>query len=143
MSKKHDANNPYIIIRKNAQPKAFAITLYGVPFACIILALPFPFFRFVFTFGTFIATLISVAAVVMAYEDKNNGVVRERLIKRSFDLPKWFNPAFFLTLIVVSAGLRLGWYLVPICWLLNWACLFSMLAHIEATYEDNKDGQDN
>lgn len=137
MSTKYDANNPYIKASKNANPKALAAMCFGIPILTMILALPFPFFRHIFTFSTVIVTIILCIAVGMAYEDKKNGVVRSRPTKNKFVLPKWFKPAFFLFMIAGSAGLRLGWYIVSICWLINWGCFVAFQKHMEATYKES------
>ncbi len=136
MSEKHDANNPYITIGKNANPKAISVVFYGTTLLVLILALPFPFFRHVFTFGSIIMTGLCFAGAVMAHLDKENGVVRLRPKKKGFVFPKWFKPAFFLSVIGISAGLRLGWYLIPLCWVINWACIYSSGKHIDATYKE-------
>ncbi len=136
MSKEHDKDNPYITIGENVNSKALAIIGYGIPIALLILALPFPFFRHVFTFGSIIITVICCFAVYVAYEDKKNGVIRTRPTKKGVVLPKWLKTTFFLTMICLSAGLRLGFYIVPVCWLINWLALVSFQAHIEDTYKD-------
>lgn len=135
MSEKHDADNPYIGVAENANPKAFSIVFFGAPTLILLLALMFPFFRHIFTFGTVALTAICIAAVMMAYMDKENGVIRQRPDRKGFAFPKWFRPAFFLLMIFGSAGLRLGWYFIPLCWVLNWVCLTSFRIYLEATYE--------
>ena len=130
----YDKDHPHITIAEHANPKALSVLFFGLPIACIILSIPFPFFRHIFTFGSFIVTLICCFAVYAAYEDKNNGVKRSRPIKEGFTFPKWFKPTFFLVLILGSAGLRLGFYIVPVLWLINWICLVSFQSHLEATY---------
>jgi len=133
MSKAHDANNPYITMSSKADPKALALFVFGVPILVLLLAFPFPFFRHVFTFGSVIITILGVFAVIMAYKDKRNGVVRPA--RPNFQLPKWFLPTFFLTMVIASAGMRLGWYIVPLCWLINWGTFISTMRRIRATYK--------
>jgi hypothetical protein len=126
-----------ITITPKANTMAASLTFYLVPVALLLLALPFPFFRHVFTFGSFVITIIAALGCYAAYEDKEHGVKRDRPAK-GFTLPSWSKHAFFLFVIAVSAGLRLGWYIVPVLWLINWICLVSLQSHIRATYREEE-----
>lgn len=135
---KTDPNyTPKLTIAPKASTKIAALISYGIPTVLLCLALPFPFFRHIFTFGSFIITAVAIFGCYAAYEDKEHGVKRDRPVK-GFSLPGWCKHAFFLFIIAASAGLRLGWYLVPIFWLINWICLTSLQSHIRATYREEK-----
>jgi len=128
-----------ISIAPKANTKVGSLTFFTVPIVLLLLAIPFPFFRHIFTFASFIVTIIAALSCYAAYEDMRNGVKRNRPAK-GFTMPKWFKHAFFIFIIAVSAGLRLGWYLVSILWVINWVCLVSAHSHVKATYlpkEDN------
>jgi hypothetical protein len=135
---KTDPNyTPKLTITPKANTKAATLIFYGVPIALLLLALPFPFFRHIFTFASFIIAPITVLGCYAAYEDKEHGVKRDRPPK-GFSLPSWCKHAFFLFIIAGSAGLRLGWYIVPVIWVINWVCLVSLQSHMEATYREEK-----
>jgi hypothetical protein len=136
---KTDPNyTPKLTIKSSADTKSFALIFYGVPIILLCLALPFPFFRHIFTFGSFVVTILAILGCISAYEDKMHGVKRDKPINRGFTLPSWFKHVFFAFMIALSAGLRLGWYTVPVLWVINWACLVSLQSHIKATYREEK-----
>ena len=125
-----------ITITPKANTKAATLTFYGIPIVLLLLALPFPFFRHIFTFGSFVVAVLTGFGCYAAYEDRQHGVKRNRP-DEGFNLPKWVKHAFFLFIIAGSAGLRLGWYLVPILWLISWMCMVSLQSHIQATYKED------
>jgi hypothetical protein len=146
MSDEHNADNPYIDIKETSNPKAFQTILFGFPLLCLVLGMPIPFFRFVLTFSTFIYGGIAILAAWMAYKDKENGVERPRPIRKGFDFPKWFKTAFFVAMIIGTAGFRLGWYLAPVMWIITWICANSVIIHLEATFPpkiEEEDEEDN
>ena len=126
---------PKITVSETANPKLGAVFFFGIPVLVLLLSLRFPFFQHIFTFGTFLLTVLLALGCGAAYEDKKNNVKRPRPAPgRRFEPPKWFKPTFFIVMIALSAGLRLGWYLVPLCWLANWIMIESIAQHIRAGY---------
>jgi len=136
---------PKLTISETANPKLGAWFFFGIPVLVLILSLRFPFFQHVFTFGTFLLTVLMAMGCSAAYDDKKKNVERVRpKPENRFNPPKWFKPTFFIAMIALSAGLRLGWYLVPLCWIVIWICIESIASHVRAGYpKEDKDEEDN
>ncbi len=132
-------NDPMVTIEESTHPKLLWITYLGLSTVVLLLALFMPFFRSIFIFGTLIITAISILSVSAAYKDRKAGVKRIGP-RRSFTTSKWkwAKNAFFLTMICLSAGMQMGWYIIPLCWILNWICLESFIIHMRATYKEEK-----
>ena len=125
---------PTIIIEKDSNPAAFIGIIYGAFLLTALFCFVNPFFRQLFIFSSLIATIISVTGCVSAYKDKENGVERDRPTQKRF-FPKWTFHVFYITMIIISAGLGLAYYLVAIAWLISWASMWSGVQHIKATWK--------
>jgi len=135
MSEEHDADNPYITMTENSKSGNLAVVFFGTSLTLAALAIPFPFFRGVFAFASIILAVFMAIGAVCAGKDFENGVKRVRPKKwGSSNIPKWFKIGFFLAMIGISAGLKLGFYLVPIAWLISWIAIYGMVKNIEKTF---------
>jgi len=128
----------YIQISKDANAKMIALVFYGTFTLLALLALPFPFFRHVFTFASLVGTGFAIFISYSAYEDKKNKAKKNRPTN-VFNPPAWFKPVFYISMIGISAGLRLGFYIVPIAWIITWAAMESMKMHMDACYNMKDD----
>lgn len=126
---------PKINLENRVNSKWITILFFAVPLIMVFLALGMPFFRHIVTFGTFIFTAFFFLGAMAAKDDRDAGVKRKRP-EVTFKVPEWMPHVFFVIMILISAGLRLGWYLVPVCWLASWVFFYSLRAHIRATYID-------
>jgi len=123
-----------ITISKNANLKALALTFYGAFLVLLLLALFIPFFRHILTFTSVITAGFAISACIFAYKDKEAGIKKTRPAN-FYVPPKWFKPTFYLSMILGTAGLRLGFYIVPILWIITWIFMSSMATHVRACYE--------
>ncbi len=139
---KEKREEPIIEIKEGAKPSIILTFYMGVPFAIMILALMFDFFRNILFFGTFVWTALHVLVFVGSISDLEKGVKRKRPTPAKKQLPKWFTPAYFLVMITVTAGMELGWYLAPICWIINWALFMMIIGNVRKTFVEEKDVQD-
>jgi len=129
---------PTIIINKSANHVALVAIFYGIFLAITLLCFVNPFFQHLLIFLSVMTTIASVGGCIGAYNDKKNGVKRSRPTQKRF-FPKWSLHAFFGFMIMITAGLKLGYYIVPLCWVISWVALYSGIQHIKATYEDEKE----
>ena len=113
----------------------FCKFFYGLPLAVTVLALFIPFFRHILTFSSVALAILLCVACGAAYDDRKHRVKRGKQPVFKKPLPKWSMTAFFLFMILVTAGLRLGFYIVPAAWLVSWIVTYSGIQHVKATYD--------
>jgi len=138
---------PKITINPDAKPNHFGHVFFGGFLLMAALALPIPFFRHTLTFSSVVVAGFAAVGCKLAYDDLKKGAVR---IKPptwgESTIPKWWKHwGFWLIMIGVTAGLRLGFYIVPVAWIVSWVAIHSMIKHIEATFkkEEVTDGKDS
>jgi hypothetical protein len=128
-----------ITINPNAKPNHVAKVFFGVSIGLALLAVPVPFFRHVLTFSSIILAIICVLGAMAAKEDLDKGPKRVRPATwGTANIPIWFKIGFFLFMIAITAGLRLGFYVVPVAWVLIWAAIYSILNYIEKSFIEDK-----
>jgi hypothetical protein len=80
-----------------------------------------------------------VLGAMAAKEDLDKGPKRVRPATwGTANIPIWFKIGFFLFMIAITAGLRLGFYVVPVAWVLIWAAIYSILNYIEKSFIEDK-----
>ena len=130
-----DGTSSKITINPDAKANYVAHLFIGISLALGILSIPFPFFRGILVFGSLIMAVILSLGCMAAYDDMKAGVRRIKPASwGKSSIPKWFKIVFFLFMIGVTAGLRMGFFLTPVCWVVIWVMITSMLSHIEATF---------
>lgn len=131
-------NSSVVTIDENSSPTLVISIYYGTFLIAALLCFVNPFFKNLLIFSSVVTTIISVIGCMSTYEDREKGVKRPRPKQKRF-FPKWTFHAFFVVMIVITAGLELGYYFVSVCWVINWIMLYSSIQHIKATFEDEKE----
>jgi hypothetical protein len=135
LNTRDDGTPATIIIKSNAKPTHLAHLFFGGFIVLALLAIPIPFFRYTLTFSSLFLAIACSMGAYTAWNDKTGGVKRIKPDNWGNSvIPRWFKTGFFIFMIIVTAGLRLGFYLVPIAWIINWVMLYSILNHIKATF---------
>lgn len=130
-----------ITLSESSNPKLLALVTFGPPIAILALAIFFPFFFHLFNFAS-LALMVFLIIVAIAFNvarEKEDGVkVKENNIVGITTpvLPKWFRATFFITMIAVSAGLQMWFYLVPVFWIVSWICLESIRVNVKEICAD-------
>lgn len=140
VKKKNPNYSPKVTINEDANVQLLGVLYFGVPIVLALLALPIPFFRYVITFGTVILTILMGLALAGLIEDYNNGVKFPRYKRKRKPWPKWVPHVCFAFMVLVSAGLRLGWYLVPVCWVAIWVLFYAFMNHLNDMWIDKPSG---
>lgn len=107
-----------------------SMLLMGAIIVLALLSIPVPFFRHVIFFGSSILAVLCVIGMVSASQNKEK-FIKKIQAEPSAGLPKWAQPVFFLTMIGITAGLRIGWYITPMCWAVVWFTTFSIQQDIK------------
>jgi len=128
---------PIVTINEDSNPVIVVSLFYGVFLIIALFSFVNPFFRHLLIFLSVLATITSVMGCFCSYDDKKNGIKRSRPKRRGV-FPKWTFHVFFAIMIAVTAGLELGYYIIPVCWVISWVMLHSGIQHIKATYEDKE-----
>jgi hypothetical protein len=82
-----------------------------------------------------LAVLFVLSALALVEDDKN-GIKRDRPKKKDFKFPTWFRIMFFIVIILVSAGLRYGYYVTPLAWIVIWICLENDMRLLEKSWRN-------
>lgn len=133
---------PTVIVKEDANITVILSIFFGGFLSLAVLSLVYPFFINIFMFSTVIITFFICATCVSAYNDKERGVRRVKPKQKTF-FPKGTLHVFFIIMIVISAGMKLGYFIIAGCWLLSWIASYSLRIHLRATYikeTDNEDG---
>jgi len=133
---------PTVIVTEKANITVILSIFFGGFLSLAVLSLVYPFFINIFMFSTIIFTLFICFACVSAYDDKEKGVKRVKPKQKVF-FPKGTLHVFFIIMIAISAGLKLGYFSIAACWLLSWIASCSLRTHVRATYikeTDNENG---
>jgi len=126
---------PKVIMAEDLKQIPLLICCLGGPVASVILAIFFPFFRYLLNFGTVVITILLFFGMMAAKDDLEAGVERPRP-KRRINIPDWVPNIFFAFMVIMTAGLRLGWYLIPVCWVACWIFYYNFRNFVRKTYKD-------
>jgi len=114
---------------------------YSIGFTLIImlvLSLKYPFARNLYIFATYLLAILSVWVLAALTYDADNGVRRAYI--KAVDSPYPIHlSAFFILMIAASAGLKIAYYTVAICWCIMWFCSVNSRALIRKTMERKPD----
>lgn len=123
-------------IGESFDPKLVGILFYGIPILLLLLSIPFAFFRHLFNFSSMALAVLFVLSALALVEDDKNGIKRDRPKKKDFKFPTWFRIMFFIVIILVSAGLRYGYYVTPLAWIVIWICLENDMRLLEKSWRN-------
>ena len=104
----------------------------------LVLSLKYPFARNLYIFTAYMLTIFSVGILVALTFDADNGV--RRAYVKAVDSPYPIHlSAFFVVMIAASAGLKMAYYTVAVCWCIMWFCSATSRALIRKTMERKPD----
>lgn len=111
-----------LIIEENARLNALSLAVMCPPTLFLMLSSFYPIFKNTFNFISVLYALCYVLLTFVVRSDYRNGVKWTKVDKPAIKPVHVLMLLFFPAMILTTATLNTGYYIIPSCWVISWAC---------------------